>query len=70
MRRGAKTQFLYDERALVADQERSIREWMDLGDNLTPNRGSVPSKFREMVVMKFKCHGINLKSLVELLFFI
>lgn len=55
---------------LVACREQSERKWLDLGDNLTPNSGYVFSQFREMVVIKFKCHGINFGSLVGLMFLI
>lgn len=39
---------------------RRAREWLDSEDNLTPNRGSLPSEFREMLFIKFKCHGIGI----------
>lgn len=54
---------------LVAYKEESRKEWLDSGDNLTPNRGSVSSKFREMLVIKFKCHGINFVSGINVFFY-
>lgn len=54
---------------LVAYKEESRKEWLDSGDNFAPKRGSVSSRFREMLVIKFKCHGINFNSLVGLMFF-
>lgn len=70
LRRGAKFHCHYDMCVLVAYKEESEGEWLDSGDNLTPNKGSVPSKFREMLVIKLKVHGINLNSLVGLMLFI
>lgn len=43
-RRGAEIQFHYDMCVLVAHKEESKGEWLDSGDNLTPDRGSGASK--------------------------
>lgn len=69
MRRGAKILFYHVVCVLVAYTKESRLEWLDSGDNLTPSRGFVSSKFLEMLDIKFKWHGSYFNSLVGIMFF-
>lgn len=69
MRRGAKILFYRVMCVLVAYTKESRIEWLDSGDNLTPSRGFVSSKFLEILDIKFKWHGSYFNSLVGLIFF-